>query len=247
MVPISKKKLLIMLVLMAVLMLLPAITSAFDIKLGIVGNIGSAECRELGNCDFCDWIDLFVVLQKVILSMFGGLALIFMVWAGQSLIVAGGNEEKIRQAKKLIGSTILGVVIVLAGYFLVNIIIGILITPVQQQRSGLATAIHGSEWARAYCGSPIQSDFCTNRSDGTNCVIHGVNGFCSNKICISACKYKLGNSGFNCLDITTCGELPAGTNDEKLAACTGTESDQGITECVTGLCPGDNYQVCCTP
>ena len=114
--------------LLLVVLVLPSMVGAqtFDIKKGIVGNI---SCAADGSCGFCDWIDLFVILQKVILSLFGGLALIMMIWAGQGLITAGGNETKISESKKLIGTTILGVVIVLAGYFLVNVLIGILLTP----------------------------------------------------------------------------------------------------------------------
>ncbi len=120
----------------------------FNIVNGIVGSLSNEECIEKGNCDFCDWINLFVVLEKVILSLFGGLALVLMVWAGQSFITAAGNQEKIAQAKRLMTSTIFGVVIILAGYFLVNILIGILVTPSKQP---LSKNIFGQPWVEALC------------------------------------------------------------------------------------------------
>src|SRR3989338_11082569 len=100
------KKFWIILALLLVVLVLPSMVGAqtFDIEKGIVGNI---PCAADGSCGFCDWIDLFVVLQKVILSLFGGIALILMVWAGQGLITAAGNDTKIKEAKKLMGTTVI--------------------------------------------------------------------------------------------------------------------------------------------
>ncbi len=107
----------------------PATASAFDIKLGIVGNLGSAQCRATGDCTLCDFIDLFTVLQKVILSIFAGLALLMLIWGGQGMIMAAGNQEKFTASRKLITSTLFGVLIILAAYFLTNILYSILTSP----------------------------------------------------------------------------------------------------------------------
>ncbi|MBI5733454.1 MAG: hypothetical protein HY973_00725 [Candidatus Kerfeldbacteria bacterium] len=107
----------------------PTTTNAFDIKLGIVGNLGSAQCQATGDCTLCDFVDLFTVLQKVILSIFAGLALIMLIWGGQTMIMAAGNQEKFTAGRKLITSTLFSVLIILAAYFLTNILYSILASP----------------------------------------------------------------------------------------------------------------------
>jgi len=57
------------LIIILFLVIVPVVVNAqFDINNGIVGNLANKECSVKGNCGFCDWIDLFLVLQKVILS-----------------------------------------------------------------------------------------------------------------------------------------------------------------------------------
>lgn len=129
----------------------PTITLAqdFDINKGIVGNLGES-CRTTGNCDFCDFLGMFVVLQKVILSLFAGLALIMILWATVGLITAAGNQEKITAGKKLITSTLLGIGIIFAGYFLVQILYSISVTPSQGE---VAKSMAGPEDKRITCSS----------------------------------------------------------------------------------------------
>ena len=179
------KKFWIILALLLVVLVLPSMVGAqtFDIKKGIVGNI---SCAADGSCGFCDWIDLFVILQKVILSLFGGLALIMMIWAGQGLITAGGNETKISESKKLIGTTILGVVIVLAGYFLVNVLIGILLTP-SGTTTGLKTILNGSAWAQTYCRKPSDPNYCKGQPEGRACITNGQAGVCVTQFGSATC------------------------------------------------------------
>lgn len=116
--------------LIAITWLIPAMVGAqdFDINKGIVGNLGET-CRNTGNCDFCDFLYMFVVLQKVILSLFAGLALIMLLWGTIGLITAAGNQEKITAGKKLITSTLFGVLIIMLGYFLVQMLYNISVTP----------------------------------------------------------------------------------------------------------------------
>jgi hypothetical protein len=148
----------------------PQTVSAFDIKQGIVGNL-SDDCRLTGKCGWCDFIDLMAILQRVILSIFGGVAIIMLIWAGQSMIVAGGNQEKVSAAKKLITSTLLGVLIILAGYFLINIVVNILINPTGSKGAKL----YGSDWFTASCveNDPAKPAYCERKPNGTPCKTTG--------------------------------------------------------------------------
>ncbi|MDP3986129.1 MAG: hypothetical protein Q8P77_01700 [Candidatus Veblenbacteria bacterium] len=160
----------------------PALAQGFDLKNGIVGNL-PYECRVNGDCSFCDFMDLFIVLQKVILSLFGGLAIIMLIWAGQGIITAAGNSQKVAEARKLIFSTLLGVVIILAGYFLITILVMVLAAPTAQQTptSGILT---WDKWKQAFCSQSNESGFCKERGDGTPCTVNSKAGTCQNNTCI---------------------------------------------------------------
>jgi hypothetical protein len=165
---------------------LPQAASAFSLEQGVVGNL-SKQCGELGNCTWCDFVGLMVVLQKTILSLFGGLALIMLVWGGQGIISAAGNQEKIGHAKGIITATLFGVVIVLAGYFLVNVIVGILITPPGQP---LNTKLFGSSWWEAQCSvNSAHPDFCRSQGDGVACGYGDTDRVCWNSQCTESCLY----------------------------------------------------------
>lgn len=142
------------------------VSAAFDIKQGIVGNL-SDSCRLTGNCGWCDFIDLMAILQRVILSIFGGVALIMLIWAGQSMITAGGNQEKISASKKLIVSTLFGVLIILVGYFLINVMVNILINPA----GSMGAKLYDSDWFAASCiiTDPANPKYCERKPNGTPC------------------------------------------------------------------------------
>ncbi len=162
--------------------------AAFDLQKGIVGNL-ALQCREQGICTWCDFISLMVVLQKVILSLFGGLALIMLVVGGQIIITAAGSQERITKGKKLITSTLLGVAIVLAAYFLINVIVGLLITP--RGEHALRTDLFGNNWWQAQCANTdkMAPTFCRGQSDGTLCGDNSGNFVCKNeRECVVSCK-----------------------------------------------------------
>ncbi len=70
------------------------------------------DCYKDGICDLDDFVQLFINLAHVGLKVLPYLAMIFMIWAGFNLIMAGGNPEKIQGGKKMLTSIILGVLIV---------------------------------------------------------------------------------------------------------------------------------------
>lgn len=66
-----------------------------------------------GNCQLKDFVQLFVNLAQWGLIILPYLSLIFVIWAGFNLIVAGGNPEKIQSGKKMLTSVLIGVLIIL--------------------------------------------------------------------------------------------------------------------------------------
>ncbi len=200
-----------------VLPLLPSHSAqAFNLTNGIVGNLAK-DCRENGNCTWCDFVGLMVVLQKVILSLFGGLALIMLVWGGQSIIRAAGNQERVSKGKGIITATLVGVAIVLGGYFIVNVVVGILITP---QGQPLSKKLFGSSWWEAQCTvAPTNPEFCRGKADGTPCGDTGEDLVCFDETCGQrACSSLTSDPThpYTCLPDCT----PTTTYTEKAGYCT---------------------------
>lgn len=218
----------------------------FDINKGIVGNLSPA-CREQGDCGWCDFIDLFVILQKTILYLFGGLALVALVWGGQGIILAAGNEEKITAGKKIITSTLLGVLIILGAYMLVNIILTILVKPTNKN---IGTPTWFSNWQQAYCGDTSSENWCANRADGTACksntVLDGTTWF----VCQSGeCNTKQGERKTLCSQEITNGTCRKNTDCGKAAVKAMPFIPQDVctkeNNCAIGLCAGRFDMVCC--
>ena len=215
--------------------LFPLVAQAFDISKGIVGNLPQA-CAEQGTCSFCDFVGLFVVLQKVILSIFGGLALIMLIWGGQGFIMAAGNQEKITASRKLIVSTLMGVGIILAGYFLISIMFFLLTKPTNQTLPNYV-ALSESWWKNQLgCALPTDAEFCKDKPDNTECVLvqntYQDNGRCQNKKCVSLCNLTITNG--DCQTAGACGLTAANCKDAP-------------DRCKVGLCGGPADRVCCRP
>jgi hypothetical protein len=57
---------------------------------------------------------------QVILGFIGGLATLFIIYGGFLWITAGGNEEQLKNAKKIITNSALGISVVVIAYLLVG-------------------------------------------------------------------------------------------------------------------------------
>ncbi|MBI4281375.1 hypothetical protein HY625_00980 [Candidatus Uhrbacteria bacterium] len=87
-----------------------------------VSNLGPA-CLDNGNCTFCDVLKVFATIMQWILSTVAGLSLFFVIYGGFDLLTSGGNSEKVDAGKKKIGGSIIGLIIVLGSYLVINAII----------------------------------------------------------------------------------------------------------------------------
>ncbi len=68
-------------------------------------------------------------LYKIGISVVVGLATVVMMWGGLQWIMAGGNMSRVENAKNLIYSSVLGLVIALSSFVLLNTINPQLVTP----------------------------------------------------------------------------------------------------------------------
>ncbi len=60
---------------------------------------------------------------NLILSLLGLIALIMILMGGFKWMTSGGNEEKVGEAKKLLGAGVVGIVIILAAYAITQFVV----------------------------------------------------------------------------------------------------------------------------
>ncbi|GEM_PF-2208689 len=235
----------------ATLLALPthAVAQGFDISKGIVGNLASQACREQGDCGWCDFVDLMVVIQKIILYLFGGLAICMIIWGGFGIVTAAGNQEKITSKRKLIISTLFGVLIILAAYFVTGAVVGILATPTNTTTE--PAPLLGQKWWHdtLQCYTPLDGNkFCATAPNGSLCYNQGTKpsvcsgGTCSTETdaaCIST-TIGLGSSA-KCGPITRQGCATSGSGTPALRASCKSPN------CTLDVCAGNDTQVCCLP
>lgn len=77
---------------------------------------------------------------KIFLSLLGVIFIILIIYAGFMWMTAAGSEEKISLAKKIMGSAIIGLAIVLAAYIITYFVIDKLLEATEVSRTGLDAA-----------------------------------------------------------------------------------------------------------
>ncbi len=107
------------------LLVMPLATkAALDTSLGLSnGNVGSAS--GLGTQDVRQTIGRII---NVALSLLGVVVLVIIIYGGFLWMTAGGNDEKVGEAKKWIFGGIIGLVIILSAYAIASFVISNLVT-----------------------------------------------------------------------------------------------------------------------
>ena len=72
-------------------------------------------------------IDIAATIVNLVLGFLGVLLVILIVYAGFMWMTAAGNEDKISEAKKLMGAGVVGLVIILAAYAIAAFVINQLV------------------------------------------------------------------------------------------------------------------------
>lgn len=106
--------------LMASLLILPFIGSAANLNAGV----NALTETGLGTRDLKDTITSVI---NIVLGFLAIVATVAILVAGFKWMTAGGNEEKIESAKKLLTGAIIGLVIVLISYAVARFVISALI------------------------------------------------------------------------------------------------------------------------
>jgi hypothetical protein len=99
-----------------VLYAMPAVAAAqasLGIEYGAETGLGSRDLK-----------DTITAVLNVLLGFLGIIAVIVILLGGFKWMTAMGNEEKVGEAKKLIGAGIVGLVIILAAYAIAIYVVG---------------------------------------------------------------------------------------------------------------------------
>lgn len=91
------------------------------------GNCGGANCLQdpLGGSQR-DIPGFLSEVLRIIVRLGIPIAVLFIVWAGFKFVIAQGSEDKLKEAKKNLAYTLLGVAIFIAASLLVEIVSGTL-------------------------------------------------------------------------------------------------------------------------
>jgi len=121
------KKILKNLVVFAMLSLLalPIVTMAQNIDVGINEIEEGFGDNGLGNTDPRTTIARLI---NVAMLFLGIIAVVIILMGGFKWMTAGGNEDKVSEAQKLMGAGVIGLVIVLAAWGIASFILGRLIS-----------------------------------------------------------------------------------------------------------------------
>ncbi len=78
----------------------------------------------LGTKDIRDTIGSII---NVFMGLLGTVAVVIILIGGFQWMTAGGNEEKVEKAKKMIGAGVIGLAVILAAYSITKFVIGSLV------------------------------------------------------------------------------------------------------------------------
>ncbi len=89
------------------------------------GRTGLVQCGNKTDdpCTVEDIFNLFVIGTNLLIGAVGLVAILAIVYSGFSMVTAAGNTESITKAKKNLTSAIIGLVLVLLAFILINLIL----------------------------------------------------------------------------------------------------------------------------
>ena len=99
---------------------LPLVTMASGVDLGL----NYATAMGLGTQDVRTTVSNVI---KAFMGLLGIVAVVIILLGGFKWMTAGGNEEKVAEAKKLIISGVIGLVIILSAYAIAQFVVGAII------------------------------------------------------------------------------------------------------------------------
>lgn len=189
---------------------------------GLVLKYISSECFSMGKCTLSDFLLVFKGLADLMLSVLGAIALLFFIIGGVIWLTSGGSSGQIEKGKKILSGTVIGIIIVLGAWTLVNfIIVGLM--PKEARKTFFGTEegpwwkIPGAQKPTGEAKKIVRGKECNKNEDCQS-------GFCE--------KHDANTQG-----IKICVELNSRGEEEDCIPIKGAGS-----ECKEGSCQDQAYQ-----
>lgn len=83
--------------------------------------------------------DIRIIIAKIIravLGLLGTIALVMILYAGYTIMTAGGNDEKLTQGRKILINTVIGLAIIMSAFTIVSFVINALMDATGEGRGG---------------------------------------------------------------------------------------------------------------
>ncbi len=109
---------------------------------------------------------------KRVLAIIGSLALLMLVYGGLSIILAAGNDTKIKQGKSIVTYTAIGLVVIFMSYAAITFFLNTL----------------GGNLQNEYQNLPVSTDVCSG------CVLPDGTRYCGLEGCNQSCSYCQSNN-----------------------------------------------------
>lgn len=101
--------------------LAPVLLGVFALVL--VANAQLEPLPGVGNLPQMTFTEMVITIINYILYIVGIIALIFLIYGGITYIISGGNEDQIEKAKKIITFAIVGLIVVIISWVVINAVI----------------------------------------------------------------------------------------------------------------------------
>ncbi len=72
------------------------------------------------SCTFCNFLQLLQNVTNFLFTISLYAAVIFIIYGAVMMMLATGNEERFKSSKKILTSAVIGVVVVLGSYIILN-------------------------------------------------------------------------------------------------------------------------------
>lgn len=101
------------------------------------GGVGSFQNPLAGSVD--NLVDFFLRMLRIMMSILGGLSVLFIVVGGFQYVLSAGNEESAGKARKTITYAIIGLVVALLSFAIIAIVQNLLGASIQNPKDVIGT------------------------------------------------------------------------------------------------------------
>jgi hypothetical protein len=108
------------------------------------------------NCELTDLLQVFVNLFSWGLYILSILGLLFLFIGGGTLMFSGGNEERVRTGKKVLVNTVIGIVVAMSSWVIVNMALAAMLSEKPGGvKNGIAYLVDNQPWFTISSDAPV--------------------------------------------------------------------------------------------